>query len=73
MFINFKKSVLSRNYFLLENNKDDSAYMKKLNQRKVKWIIREIDNRIAKTMDITPQWAREQHQRFPQNTPISLS
>jgi len=44
--------------------------MKKLNQRKVKWIIREIDKeqrsiyRIAKTMDITPQWARELHHRF---------
>jgi putative transposase len=44
--------------------------MKKLNQRKVKWIIREIDKeqksvyRIAKTMDITPQWAREIHRFF---------
>jgi putative transposase len=44
--------------------------MKKLNQRKVKWIIREIDKeqrsiyRIAKTMDITPQWARELHHHF---------
>jgi putative transposase len=44
--------------------------MKKLNQRKVKWIIREIDKeqksvyRIAKTMDITPQWARELHHYF---------
>ena len=44
--------------------------MKKLNQRKVRWIIREIDKeqrsiyRIAKTMDITPQWAREIHRFF---------
>jgi transposase InsO family protein len=39
--------------------------MRKLNQKKVKWIIREMDKgersvyRIAKLMDITPQWARE--------------
>jgi putative transposase len=39
--------------------------MKKLNQKKVKWIVREMDKgersvyRIAKTMEITPQWARE--------------
>lgn len=44
--------------------------MKKLNQRKVKWIIREIHKeqrsvyRIAKTMDITPQWARKLHHKF---------
>jgi len=44
--------------------------MKKLNQKKIRWIIREIDKeqrsvyRIAKTMDITPQWAREIHRVF---------
>lgn len=41
--------------------------MKKLNQKKVKWIVREMDKgersvyRIAKTMEIAPQWAREIH------------
>lgn len=44
--------------------------MRKLNQKKVKWIIREIDTgersvyRIAKRMDITPQWAREIHRFY---------
>jgi putative transposase len=44
--------------------------MKTLNQKKVRWIIREIDKgqrsvyRIAKTMDITPQWAREIHRFY---------
>jgi len=39
--------------------------MKKLNQKKVKWVVREMDKgersvyRIAKTMNITPQWVRE--------------
>ena len=62
--------VLSRNYFLLEKNKDDSATMKKLNQKKIRWIIKEIDKeekstyRIAKTQNITPRWVRELHQQF---------
>jgi putative transposase len=44
--------------------------MRKLNQRKVRWIITEIDKgersiyRIAKTQHITPRWARELHARF---------
>jgi putative transposase len=44
--------------------------MKKLNQKKVRWIIREMNKgqrsvyRIAKTMDITPQWARKIHRFF---------
>jgi hypothetical protein len=35
--------VLSRNYFLLEKNKDDSVPMRKLNQKKIRRIIKEID------------------------------
>lgn len=44
--------------------------MRKLNQQKVRWIIKEVDNqersiyRIAKIQDITPQWTRELHRRF---------
>ncbi len=63
--------VLSRNYFLLENKVNDLLYMKKLNQKKVKWVVREMDKgersvyRIAKTMKITPQWAREIHRTYP--------
>jgi len=44
--------------------------MKKLNQKKVKWVVREMDKgersvyRIAKTMKITPQWARELHRTY---------
>ena len=62
--------VLSRNYFLLVNKIDDSAPMRKLNQQKIRWIIKEIDKgerttyRIAKTMNITPQWTRELHRQF---------
>jgi len=62
--------VLSRNYFLLENKESDFVYMKKLNQKKIQWIIREMDKRersvyrIAKTMDVTPQWVREIHRSY---------
>ncbi len=62
--------VLSRNYFLLEKNNDDSAPMRKLNQQKIRWIIKQIDKqelstyRIAKTQEITPRWARELHHQF---------
>ena len=44
--------------------------MRKLNQKKIRWIIRQIDKqelstyRIAKTQDITPRWARELHHQF---------
>jgi putative transposase len=44
--------------------------MRKLNQQKIRWIIKEVDKeerstyRIAKTMNITPQWARELHRSF---------
>jgi putative transposase len=64
--------VLSRNYFLLENKESDFVYMKKLNQKKIKWIVREMDKeersvyRIAKTMDISPQWVREIHRIYHQ-------
>ena len=62
--------MLSRNYFLLENKETDLVYMKKLNQKKVRWIVREMDKeersvyRIAKTMNVTPQWVREIHRVF---------
>jgi putative transposase len=48
--------------------------MRKLNQRKVRWIIREVDSqeqsiyRIAKIQDITPQWTRELHRRFQETS-----
>lgn len=44
--------------------------MKKLNQKKVRWIVREMDKeersvyRIAKTMNVTPQWTREIHRIY---------
>ncbi|MGF3573735.1 MAG: DDE-type integrase/transposase/recombinase, partial [Candidatus Bathyarchaeia archaeon] len=56
--------------FLLEKQKDDSEYMQKLNQQKIRWIIKQIDKqelstyRIAKTQNITPRWARELHTKF---------
>ena len=62
--------MLSRNYFLRENKVTDLVYMKKLNQKKIRWIIREMDKgersvyRIAKTMDITPRWVRGLYQTY---------
>ena len=62
--------VLSRNYFLLENNKDDLPFMRKLNQKKIRWIINEVNKgersiyRIAKTQGITPRWVREIYRNF---------
>jgi len=62
--------VLSRNYFLRENKVIDLVYMKKLNQRKIRWIIREMEKgersvyRIAKTMDVTPRWVRELYHTY---------
>ena len=62
--------MLSRNYFLRENKVNDLVYMKKLNQRKIQWIIREMKKgersvyRIAKTMDVTPRWVRELYQNY---------
>ena len=47
--------------------------MRKLNQRKVRWIIKEVNSqersiyRIAKTQDITPQWTRELYQRYQES------
>ena len=44
--------------------------MRKLNKQKIRWIIKEVDKeerstyRIAKTMNITPQWTREIHRQF---------
>jgi len=44
--------------------------MRKLNQKKIRWIIKEIDKeekstyKIAKTQNITPRWARELHNQF---------
>jgi len=64
------KAVLSRNYSLLEKGIDDSGLMRKLNQQKVRWIIKEVDAqersvyRIAKLQDISPQWTRELHRRY---------
>ena len=62
--------MLSRNYFLLENKVNDLVYMKKLNQKKVRWIVKEMDKaersvyRIAKIMNVTPQWARALHRVY---------
>jgi putative transposase len=48
--------------------------MRKLNQRKVRWIIKEVNNqersiyRIAKLQEITPQWTRQLYQRYQQSS-----
>jgi len=57
--------VLSRNYFLRENKVTDLVYMKKLNQKKIRWIVREMNKgdrsayRIAKIMNVSSRWVRE--------------
>lgn len=44
--------------------------MKKLNKRKIRWIVREVSKRemgvysIAKQQSITPRWAREVHRKY---------
>jgi len=44
--------------------------MKKLNKRKIKWIVRQMEKRelgaysIAKMQNITPRWAREVHKKY---------
>jgi len=44
--------------------------MKKLNQKKIKWIVKEGDKRemgfysIAQIQNITPRWAREVHRKY---------
>ena len=66
-------SVYSRNYFLLENNDTDSTYMRKLNRRKIRWIVREMDKEelsvywIAKIQGITPQWVRRIYKMYNEN------
>ena len=66
-------SVLSRNYFLRVNNVIEFDYMKKLNQRKIRWIIREMEKgersvyRIAKIQQISPRWVRKLYQSYQEN------
>ncbi|MEA3421129.1 MAG: IS481 family transposase, partial [Acidobacteriota bacterium] len=49
---------------------NDSAYMRKLNRRKVKWIVREMDKEelsvywIAKIQGVTPQWVRRIYKMY---------
>ena len=67
------KHVLSRNKFL-STNKIRSAVkqtlMRKLNIRKIKWIVKEVERReigvwtIAKQQKITPRWARELPRKY---------
>ena len=44
--------------------------MKKLNKKKIQWIVKEVERRdkgvysIAKQQDITPRWARQVHKTF---------
>lgn len=65
--------MYSRNYFLSENNGtliDQYKYMRKLTQRKVRWIISEKERgmlsvySIAKLQHITPRWARELYREY---------
>ena len=62
--------MLSRNNFLLEKSITNSQYMRKLNQRKIRWIIREMEKgersvyRIAKLQDISSRWVRNLYRSY---------
>jgi putative transposase len=68
--------VLSRNNFLSIthiSSVEQQSLMKKLNQKKIKWIVKEGDKRdkgfytIAHIQHITPRWAREVHKKYKDN------
>ncbi len=73
MFLQKNKNVLSRNNVLsithISSVKQQS-FMKKLNQKKIKWIVKEGDKRdkgfytIAQTQNITPRHARRVHKNY---------
>ena len=62
------QTVLSRIKFLRKID----LYMRKLNKRKVAWIVRELDKgelsvgQIARQQGVTPRWARELKKRYEQ-------
>jgi len=65
--------VLSRNKFLSItqiSSSEQEELMKKLNQKKIKWIVKEGEKRnmgfytIAKIQDISPRWARKVHEKY---------
>ena len=73
--------VLSRNKFLSRKKislAEKQGYMKKLNKKKIEWIIREVSKgelstySIAKTQKITPRWAREVNKKFKDKEIIFL-
>ena len=63
-------AVLSRNEFLSVNCVGLFRYMKKLNLRQIRWIIREMKRgeqsvyRIARTQRVSPRWVRKLFERF---------
>ena len=62
--------MLSRNHFLSIKEEASMGYMKKLTQRKIRWIIREMKKGqlsvygIAKQMKVTARWVRELYKRY---------
>ena len=65
--------MLSRNKFLSVtqiSSSEQEELMKKLNQRKLKWIVKEGEKRdmgfysIAKVQNITPRWARKVYKKY---------
>ena len=70
--------MLSRNNFpsiTQISSAVEQSLMKKLNKKKIKWIVKEVERRetglytIAKTQNITPRWAREVHKKFRKREP----
>ena len=65
--------VLSLNKFLSTKkirSADSADFMRKLNIKKIKWIVKEVERReigvwtIAKQQNITPRWARELPRKY---------
>ena len=65
--------MLSRNNVLSAtqiSSKECLEFMKKLNKKKVKWIVKEVDNgergawTIGQQQNITPRWVREIHRKY---------
>ena len=57
--------MLFRNYFLRENKVTDLVYMKKLNQKKIRWKVKEMNKedksvyRMANIMNVSSRWIKE--------------
>jgi putative transposase len=70
MFRSWRRVVLSRNKFLSINEEEPLQSMKKLNLRKIRWILKELKlgvlsiYQIAKLQKVTPRWVRQLPRKY---------